>query len=162
MNVNRDFIVADSGARESFGTGMVRDIRAGKGRFDLITPIPLRRLAKVYESGALKYEARNWEKGSPLSRFLDSAKRHINDYEMICLYQREGVPLERLPADVNPNEDHLAQAAWNLFSIMHHQDLRPEFDDLSVKKLVAAVAGIALTAVPAKPVKRAAPKRKAA
>jgi hypothetical protein len=45
---------------------------------------------------------------------------------------------------------------------MHHQNLRPEFDDLSVKKLVAAVAGIALAAVPAKPVKRAAPKRKAA
>ena len=39
--------------------------------------------------------------------------------------------MDRLPADVNPNEDHLAQAAWNLFCIMHHEDLHPELDDLS-------------------------------
>ena len=160
MSAKRDFIVADSGAREAFDSGMVRDIRAGKGRFDLMTPIPLRRLAKVYEGGALKYEARNWEKGSPLSRFADSAQRHLNDYHMICLFKREGIPLERLPADVNPNEDHLAQAAWNLFSMMHHEDLHPELDDLSVKKLVAAV--VALATVPAKSSKRAVLKRKAA
>ena len=126
-------IVADSGKRESFGSGMVRDTRDGKGRFELITPVALRRLALVYEKGAAKYTARNWEKVSPLSRFADSAQRHLNDYQMISLFKREGIPLDKLPADVNPNEDHLAQAVWNLCCIMHHEDLHPELDDLSVK-----------------------------
>ncbi len=124
-------IVADSGKREEFSTGMVRDTRENKGRFDLVTPVALRRLALVYEKGAEKYVARNWEKGSPLSRFADSAQRHLNDFQMIALYRREGIPLERLPADVSPNEDHLAQCVWNLFCIMHHEELHPEFDDLS-------------------------------
>jgi hypothetical protein len=127
-------IVADSGKRESFASGMVRDTREGKGRFDLITPVALRRLALVYERGAAKYRPRNWEKGSPLSRFLDSARRHLNDYAMICQYKRDGVPLDKLPPDVNPNEDHLAQCAWNVFCIMHHEDLHPELDDMSVKE----------------------------
>src|SRR3954469_16270146 len=70
----------DSGARESFPTGMVRDTREGKGRFDLIPPIPLRRLAGVYERGAAKYDDNNWKKGAPYSRFLDSALRHINTW----------------------------------------------------------------------------------
>jgi len=126
-------IVADSGKREAFGSGMVRDTREGKGRFELITPVALRRLALVYEKGAEKYVARNWEKGSPLSRFADSAQRHLNDFQMISLFKRECIPLDRLPADVNPNEDHLAQAVWNLCCIMHHEDLHPELDDLSVK-----------------------------
>ena len=52
---------------------------------------------------------------------------------MIALYRREGIPLERLPVDVNPNEDHLAQATWNLFGLMHHEDLHPELDDLSTQ-----------------------------
>ena len=44
--------------------------------------------------------------------------------------------------------------------MMHHEDLHPELDDLSVKKLVAAV--VALATVPAKSSKRAVLKRKAA
>ena len=126
-----EFIVADSGARENFDSGMVRDTRQGKGRFELMTPIALRRLAQVYEKGAEKYLPRNWEKGAQLGRFADSAMRHMNDYLMISLYKREGVSLDTLPADVNPNEDHLAQATWNLFCIMHHEVLHPELDDLS-------------------------------
>lgn len=129
----RPFITADSGKREAFESGMVRDTREGKGRFELITPVALRRLALVYERGASKYTARNWEKGSPLSRFADSAQRHLNDYQMIQLFRREGIPLEKLPPDVNPNEDHLAQCMWNLASMMHHEDLHPELDDLAVK-----------------------------
>jgi hypothetical protein len=128
-----NFITVDSGARESFDTGMVRDTRSGKGRFDLQSPIALRRRCQLYERGAEKYEARNWEKGSPLSRFCDSAMRHINDYLMVALYKREGIDLALLPPDVNPNEDHLAAATWNLDCMMHHEVLHPEFDDLSVK-----------------------------
>jgi len=107
------FTLKDSGQRESFDSGMVRDTREGKGRFDLISPIALRRLAVIYEKGAIKYEPRNWEKGAPFSRFMDSALRHLNQY-------KEG----------RRDEDHLAQACWNLFCILHFSETKPELNDL--------------------------------
>src|SRR5688500_10968468 len=72
--------VKDSGEREVFSTGSKRDTRKGKGRYDLITPLGLKRLAVHYENGAIKYGDRNWEKGQPLSRYLDSAIRHLYCY----------------------------------------------------------------------------------
>lgn len=98
--------IGKSEYQEHFDTGSVRDSRAGKGRFDLISPIALQRLAHVYEKGAIHYGDRNWEKGQPLGRYLDSALRHINDFR---LGERE--------------EDHLAQAAWNLFAYIHTETL---------------------------------------
>lgn len=72
------------------------------------------RLAKWYELGSKKYADRNWERGMPFSRYLDSAKRHLNKYLM---------GLE--------DEDHLAAAAWNIFAIMHHEELNEkELNDL--------------------------------
>lgn len=127
------FITADSGSRQEFSTGAVRDIQIGKGRFDLMSPIVQDRDAGVLERGAIKYGPRNWEKGMPFSRFLDSATRHLNDYAMIALYRRNGIPLDRLPPHVNPNEDHLAQARWNIAAIMHLETTRPDLDDLNVK-----------------------------
>ena len=71
-----NYEVKDSGARQQFHTGAVRDIQKGKGRYDLITPIALKRLAKHYENGAVKYGDSNWTKGIPLKRITDSAIRH--------------------------------------------------------------------------------------
>lgn len=107
------FDLKDNGKREEFKSGMVRDTRVGKGRFDLISPFALQRLAKIYEKGAIKYEDRNWEKGSPFSRTIDSAFRHIVQYMM-------GMK----------DEDHLAQAAWNLFAVMHLEQTMPWMDDM--------------------------------
>jgi hypothetical protein len=112
------------------------------------------RQAGVYERGAEKYGDRNWEQGMPLSRFLDSMKRHINDYEMICLYKREGISLDKLPPDVNPSEDHLAQAVWNGTCMLHMEVIRPDLDDLSRKAPEAYQKS--------KPKKKAARRRKAA
>jgi hypothetical protein len=98
--------VKDSGTRQKFKTGAVRDIQQGKGRFDLISPIFLRRLARHYENGAVKYGDRNWEKGIPIGRFLDSAIRHLNEY-------REGLR----------DEDHLAASAWNIACIIHVEEM---------------------------------------
>jgi hypothetical protein len=106
-------ILKDSGNREQFETGAQRDTREGKGRFDLISPVALRRLALVYERGAKKYDDHNWEKGIPMSRCLDSALRHLNQYKL-----------------GHRDEDHLAQAAWNVFSMLHFEELRPDLDDL--------------------------------
>lgn len=93
--------VKDSGVRERYSTGAVRDTGAGKGRFDLLPAYPLKRLAVHYENGARKYSDRNWEKGIPLKRFMDSALRHLFCYQ-----------------DGQRDEDHLAAAAWNVLGFI--------------------------------------------
>lgn len=98
--------VKDSGERRKFQTGSVRDRRDGKGRFDLVSPIVEARDAKHLENGAKKYGDRNWERGQPLSNYLDSAKRHISHWQ-------EGYR----------DEDHLAAARWNLACIIHTEEM---------------------------------------
>lgn len=107
--------MADGGARTSYGEGAaIREPSIGKGRFDLISPFAIKRLADWYEAGAAKYAPRNWEKGMPYSRCLDSALRHINKF------QRGWT-----------DEDHLAAAVWNLCSIIHFEETHmEEFNDL--------------------------------
>jgi hypothetical protein len=100
------FTIEDSGQRATFDSGSVRDSREGKGRFDLLSPIFLRRLAQHYEAGAIKYDPRNWEKGQPMSRYFDSAMRHMNCY-------LEG----------RRTEDHLIAAAWNIAAMVHTEEM---------------------------------------
>lgn len=99
----------DSGTRRDFATGSVRDAATGKGRYDLVSPIALQLLARVLERGAVKYEARNWEKGQPVSVFFDCAIRHL--YKHLAGWR---------------DEDHLAAALWNVAGIVHteHQIAR--------------------------------------
>ena len=106
MEKDTIYTTKDSGVRQTFDTGSQRDSRTNKGRYDLISPIAIRRLAGVYERGAIKYDARNWEKGQPLSRYVDSALRHIFQY-------LEG----------SRDEDHVAQALWNLVAIIHTETM---------------------------------------
>ena len=111
--------VKDSGERQEFSTGSVRDTREGKGRFDLIPTDALRRLARHYENGAVKYGDNNWRKGQPLSRYLDSAFRHL-----VCAL--EGMT----------DEDHLSAISWNSFAYIYTLNainagkLPKELDDL--------------------------------
>jgi len=77
----------DSGAREEYAGGMVRDTNAGKARFELLFPkdVPyeaqfLTRCANLMTRGANKYQARNFEKASgpeEMERFKESALRHL-------------------------------------------------------------------------------------
>jgi hypothetical protein len=96
----------DSGERQSFQTGAVRDQPAGKGRYDLLQVLALRRVAVVLEKGAQKYDARNWEKGIPLSRYVDSALRHLMQY-----------------VEGRRDEDHAGHAAWNLLSMIQTEEM---------------------------------------
>jgi hypothetical protein len=111
--------IKDSGQREDFGTGSVRDIRDGKGRFDLLPMRALTELAQHFESGAKKYGDRNWEKGQPLSRYLDSAFRHLVKF-----------------AAGDKDEPHLRAAIWNLMCLAETRArvalklLPAELDDL--------------------------------
>jgi len=83
--------------QQSYDTGAVRDNASGKGRFDLLPVDALFEVAKHFEKGAQRYADRNWEKGIPLSRFLDSAIRHT---------------LQHLNG--KRDEPHLIAGAWNL------------------------------------------------
>lgn len=101
--------IRDSGERQEFETGSKRDTRKGKGRFDLITPWGLKRLAKHYEGGSDKYGDYNWELGQPIMRYLDSAERHINDLKMAL---RTG----------EMTEDHASAVVWNMLCWIHMEE----------------------------------------
>jgi len=90
-------VIKDSGNRQAFSTGAVRDIQAGKGRYDLLPMFALKKLTQHFENGGAKYGYDNWQKGIPLTRMLDSAIRH-------AFKALSGLE----------DEDHLSAAAWNI------------------------------------------------
>lgn len=118
---NNGIPMHDSGERQIFDTGCQRDTQMGKTRPDLIPPFALLRLARVYEQGSLKYDDNNWMKGMPYSRVLSSTLRHIIKYKF------------RKMLGLKQNEDHLLQAAWNLFTLAEYEMIHPELDDIQDK-----------------------------
>lgn len=94
-----------------YNTGAVRSADAESTRYDLITPIGLRRLAETCAEGAEKYGDYNWEKGMPISDLANHAIRHL--YKFL-----EG----------DRSEDHLAHAAWNCLAACHSQEAWPELN----------------------------------
>lgn len=109
----------DKSKFETYGTGATRETKGGKGRYDLISPHGTRRLAQVYEKGAIAHGDNNWTQGMEYSGLASSAKRHIDQFLL-------GLT----------DEDHLGQAVWNLFAIMHFEaQERDELNDIGkVKK----------------------------
>lgn len=98
--------VVDSGKRQEFETGSRRDSRIGKGRFDLLPPYAITRLAIHFENGSNKYGDGNYLKGQPTSRYMESALRHLFKY-----------------IAGSRDEDHLAAAAWNILAIISTERL---------------------------------------
>jgi hypothetical protein len=96
-----------------FPTGAQRSGDAECERYDLISPIGLRRLAATCAEGAARHGERNWELGMPASALINHALRHIN-----------------LWMGGDDEEDHLAHAAWNLMGLMHFDETRPELIDI--------------------------------
>lgn len=96
----------DSGAREEFSTGAVRDTAAGKPRPDLISPVAELRLAEWLATGAAKYAPRNWESGIPLTRHVASLKRHLLAYQL-----------------GDESEDHLAGVLCNAMFLLHTDEM---------------------------------------
>lgn len=104
-----EYFTRDSGQRQEYDSGMVRDIQDGKPRFDLLIPdgIPyeaqvLTRLAGLMLRGVEKYGERNWEKASSeeeMNRFKASAMRHM--LQWMCGEE---------------DEDHMAAIAFNLLA----------------------------------------------
>lgn len=98
--------VLDSGKRQQFSTGSQRDIEEGKGLPSLLQLMAIMEVAKVCELGANKYGRENWRKGQPLSRYFDSAMRHLFKFAM------------------NWNDEpHLPMAIWNLMCLLETKNM---------------------------------------
>ena len=94
------WVTKDSGERQQFETGMVRDVQKGKARFDLCWKPLLWRWAELMGRGAEKYGENNWMKAATeeeRNRFKASAERHLQQY---------------LRGDID--EDHAAAVIFNL------------------------------------------------
>jgi hypothetical protein len=103
-------------AVQTFASGAVRGTDASDVRFDLITPIGLRRLAETCAEGSKKYGDHNWERGIPASEMLNHAIRHVY-----------------LWIQGDDTEDHLAHAAWNILGVCHFEEAMPEMIDVPTR-----------------------------
>lgn len=97
MTIDIDYTLKDSGDRKVFDSGANRDMSLNKGRFDFLPPATIRALAIHFEKGCMKYGERNWEKGIPVASYIDSAMRHILQFE-----------------DGYDDENHLIASLWNI------------------------------------------------
>lgn len=107
----KDYNLKDTGGRDEFVSGAVREPEGDRLRYDLISPVALKRLATNMTKGAQKYGPHNWNKGMPTSRMLSAAMRHLEQ-------ARAG----------EKDEDHWAAVVFNIFGIMHFEGT--EWDDL--------------------------------
>jgi len=94
---------------ETFDSGAQRSTLIG--RYDLLSPIGLRRAAEAAAHGASKYRPFNCERGLPISVYANHAIAHIYAY---------------LAGD--RSEDHLGHAAWNLLFACHSEEVTPELN----------------------------------
>lgn len=95
--------------RHKYETGAERSADCDEVRYDLITPIGLRALAKTYAEGAEKFGAHNWENGMPATDMLNHAIAHIFSF-----------------LGGNRDEDHLGHAAWNILGAIHSLEQWPD------------------------------------
>lgn len=75
-------IKKELGKNRKFTTGAEKQHSEGKGTPVLFPGDAYIEVCKHFEAGAEHYEARNWEKGVPLSELINSLERHIADEKM--------------------------------------------------------------------------------
>lgn len=100
-----------AGTTAKFGTGAVRSDTFEEFRYDLVSPIGLREVARTCAEGAAKYSDYNWERGMPVHDLLNHAIAHIFQF---------------LSGD--RSEPHLPHAAWNLLAAIHSAELWPDLN----------------------------------
>lgn len=98
---------------KSFASGAIREDKTGKGRHDLLPFCALNRLAKHFQKSLENHPAYNWQRGIPMSSFMDSAIRHLFMY-----------------MDGAMDEDHLCSAAWNILCAMWTEEKLPKMQDI--------------------------------
>jgi hypothetical protein len=99
-------------ARHKFTTGAERSADRDEERWDLISPIGMKALARTYAEGAAKFGANNWENGMPVTDLLNHGIAHIFAF---------------LSGD--RSEDHLGHAAWNILGAIHSLEVWPQLNE---------------------------------
>ena len=82
-------------------------------------------VARHFENGALKYGEHNWEKGIPISRYIDSALRHL---------------MKDLAGETD--EDHAAAFVWNCMCAAWTMEHLPEMDDYTLARKTCTASKI--------------------
>ncbi len=75
-------IKIESGKKREFSTGASKQAATGKGRPSLVPGDAILEVSKHFEQGVPVHGERNWEKGIPLSVWLDSLERHLQQLKM--------------------------------------------------------------------------------
>lgn len=126
----------------------------GKIRYDLISPIALRKLAMVYTRGAHKYTvykndkgelingkdiafeesvgltvvedgANNWKKGQLWTGSIASIMRHLEDFRL-------GHDID---TDPSMGTENLANAAWGIFALLEYAVTHPDLDNREKRRV---------------------------
>jgi hypothetical protein len=97
-----EFVVKDSGKRQEYASGMVRDTQEDKPNYNLIDKDFLLRLANHLTKGAIKYGRDNWRNANSeeeMQRFQDSAFRHMMQW-----------------MNGETDEDHMSACSFNMMA----------------------------------------------
>lgn len=98
----------------TFSTGAVRDDQDGKEDYiETISWIAFKRYAIYMTGKKKKYGAGNFKKGIPASSYEQSMMRHVQKY---LANKYEG-------GDEEVSEDHLAAIIFNVFGLMHEEEV---------------------------------------
>lgn len=125
----KDYTIKDSGKRQTYKSGAVRDTNEGKIRYDLLPIECLKRLAEHYTKGAKKYDDNNWKKGIPTKRFIESTWRHWGQYLLGRVFPEDEAYIE---------EDHLSAIVFNVFGIMFNEESNPGLTKEQMRRLMEA------------------------
>lgn len=113
MTEEGKFVIKDSGKREEYTSGMVRDVSGDKTDYTLILDGPMfERWAIHLTKGAKKYAKRNWMKAAgdvEYERFKESALRHF-----IQWFRGER------------DEDHAAAVFFNMNGVEYLEGKKPK------------------------------------
>lgn len=106
-----EFVVKDSGKREEYDNGFVRDTEEGKPDYARIMAVPgldlipiemLERLGAHLSKGAVKYGRENWRKATGLTAKLRFARSLFRHARQLILGHRD--------------EDHAAATTFNVWA----------------------------------------------
>lgn len=95
-----------------FPTGAKRDSEGKEDFIETMSFLAERRYAQYMTSKAKTYGPGNWRKGIPIESYERSLRRHINKY-LANKYDN---------ANIEPDEDHLSAALFNLLGIIHEEE----------------------------------------
>lgn len=106
--------IGKTNTKTVFSTGAVRDSGEKEDYVETISYLALQRFAAYMTSKQATYGKGNWRKGIPIESYEKSLMRHLQKY---FANKYDGASLE-------PQEDHLSAALFNLQGLLHEEEKR--------------------------------------